>query len=61
MCICFQSCYLFIKVHEQNDLVLYGGEEVVFVDQLIHVFVPQPQVDLQCPVVALVVRVPAMA
>ncbi|KAG7267058.1 hypothetical protein CRUP_026301 [Coryphaenoides rupestris] len=37
------SRYLFIKVHEEHDLVLDGGEEVVFVDQLVHVFVAQPQ------------------
>lgn len=52
--------YLFVKVHEENDLVLDGGEEVVFVDELINVFVPQPQVDLQGSVVPLVVRVPAV-
>lgn len=38
--------YLFVKVHEENDLVLYGGEQVVFVDQLVNIFVPQSQVDL---------------
>lgn len=38
--------YLFVKVHEEYDLVLYGGEKVVFVDQLVNVFVPQSQVDL---------------
>ena len=37
--------YLFVKVHEEHDLVLDGGEQVVFVDQLVNVFVPQPQVD----------------
>lgn len=41
--LCF---YLFVKVHEENDLVLYGGEQVVFVDQLVNIFVPQFQVDL---------------
>lgn len=37
--------YLFVKVHEKNNLVLYGGEKVVFVDQLVNIFVPQSQVD----------------
>lgn len=52
---------LFVKVHEKNNLVLDGGEEVVFVDELVDVLVPQPQVDLQSSVVPLVVRVPAEA
>lgn len=38
--------YLFVKVHEEYDLVLYGAEKVVFVDQLVNIFVPQSQVDL---------------
>lgn len=37
---------LFVEVHEENDLVFYGGEQVVFVDQLVNIFVPQSQVDL---------------
>lgn len=53
--------HLFIKVHEKNNLVLDGGEEVVLVDQLVNVLVPQPQVDFQSSVVPLVVRVPAQA
>lgn len=53
--------YLFVKVHEENNLVLDGGEEVVFVDELVNVLVPQSQVDFQSSVVPLVVRVPAGA
>lgn len=41
----FPGFYLFVKVHEEDDLVLYGGEEVVFVDQLVNIFVSQSQVD----------------
>lgn len=52
---------LFVKVHEENNLVLDGGEEVVFVDELVNVLVPQSQVDFQSSVVPLVVRVPAEA
>lgn len=37
--------YLFVKVHEEYDLVLDGREKVVFVDQLVNIFVPQSQVD----------------
>lgn len=37
--------YLFVEVHEEHDLVLYGREKVVFVDELVNVFVPQSQVD----------------
>lgn len=55
------DCYLFVKVHEKNNLVLDGGEEVVFVDELVNVPVPQSQVDFQSSVVPLVVRVPANA
>lgn len=40
-----QALYLFVEVHEEHDLVLDGGEKVVFVDQLVNVFVPQSQVD----------------
>lgn len=53
--------YLFVKVHEKNNLVLDGGEEVVLVDELVNVLVPQSQVDFQSSVVPLVVRVPAEA
>lgn len=53
------STYLFIKVHEEHYLVFYGGEEVVFVDELIDIFVSQSQVDLQGPVITLVIRVAA--
>lgn len=54
------DCYLFVKVHEENDFVLYGGEKVVFVDQLVNIFMPQSQVDLQGFVIPLVIRVPAL-
>lgn len=50
--------YLFVKVHEENNFVLYGGEKIVFVDQLVNVLVPQFQVDFQGFVVPLVVCAP---
>lgn len=53
--------YLFVKVHEKNNLVLDGGEEVVLVDELVNILVPQSQVDFQSSVVPLVVCVPAEA
>lgn len=53
--------YLFVKVHEKNNLVLNGGEEVVPVDELVNVLVPQSQVDFQSSIVPLVVRVSANA
>lgn len=50
--------HLFVKIHEKDNLVFDGGEQVVFVDQLVNVLVPKPQVDLQGSVVTLVIRVP---
>ena len=50
--------YLFVKVHEENNFVLYGGKKIVFVDQLVHIFVPQFQVDLQGFVIPLVICAP---
>lgn len=41
----FSVFYLFIKVHEKYNLVLYWREKVVFVDQLVDIFVSQSQVD----------------
>lgn len=51
--------HLFIKVHEEHNLVFYGREEVVFVDQLVNIFMPQSQVDLQGSVIPLVICIPA--
>lgn len=51
--------HLFIKVHEEHNLVFYGREEVVFVDQLVNIFMPQSQVDLQGSVIPLVIGIPA--
>jgi hypothetical protein len=53
------ATHLFIKVHEEHNLVFYGGEEVVFVDQLVNIFMLQSQVDLQGSVVPLVICIPA--
>lgn len=50
--------HLFVKIHEKDNLVFDGGEQVVFVDQLVNVLVPKPQVNLQGSVVTLVIRVP---
>lgn len=55
------NIYLFVKIHEENNLVLDGREKVVFVDQLVNIFVPQSQVDFQSSVIPLVVGVPAKA
>lgn len=41
----FSVFYLFVKVHEEYNLVFYGWEKVVFVDQLVNIFVTQSQVD----------------
>lgn len=49
--------HLLVKVHEEDNFVLNGREEVVFVDKLVDIFVSQPQVDLQSSVIALVICV----
>ena len=49
---------LCVELHEQHNLVGDGVEQVVSVDQVEHVLVLEFQVDPQCTVVPLVVRVP---
>lgn len=49
--------HLLVKVHKEDNFVLNGREEVVFVDKLVDVLVPQFQVYLQSFVIALVIRV----
>lgn len=49
--------YLFVKIHEQDNLVLDGGEQVVFVNELVNIFVSQPQVDFQSSIITLIICV----
>lgn len=51
--------YLFVKIHKQDNLVLDGGEEVVFVNELVNIFMSQFQVDLQSTIITLIIRVSA--
>lgn len=50
--------YLWVKLHEENNFILYWVEKIVFGDQLVNVFVLQFQVDLQSFVVSLVICAP---
>lgn len=49
--------HLLVKVHEEDNFILNGRKEVVFVDKLVDVFVSESQVDLQSSVIALVICV----